>query len=396
MHNDELIVLSADSSNTTRYVLEVTAEGLSNNAVLTSNLYEVTVNVQPLVGQVSVMAGTGSISGFEYGTRLKTILNNITIPMGASMNVINSEGAYVPLKVLNFDTIYVDVTVNSGIYLDVLAEDGLTQIVYQLIPNSTENDAFILSDIYSVSQSINMIEFIPRGTNVNTFLSYLVPSTGANMKLVDKMGHERVSGGVVQDDKVVVTSVNGLVTRVYHLSMLRTQYILTSDYLAYILSNVYSVDQVSYSVSGPSGTTLISEFHSNIIPAMGATAVVTDANGNEKQTGDLNEGDMVKVTSADGRMVVIYSIDFATSVKDKLVNSIITIYPNPTSGKINIQGLEQNTRIQVFTQTGVLLRDIKTSSSLETVSLVNQPSGMYLILLTKDSRLIGQHKVVLK
>lgn len=393
--NDTLVVLSSDSINTTKYILEVSADGLNDNAVLTSTLYQITVEVQPVVGNESVVAGSGNISGFEYGTRLRTILNNIVVPMGATMNVINSEGAYVSTKILNFDTAYVDVTVNSGIYLDVLAEDGLTQIVYQLRPTSSESDAFILSDVYTISQSTNLIQFVPRGSSVNTFMSYLVPSTGSAIKLVDKMGHERVDGGIAQDDKVVVTSANGQVTRVYHLSMLRTQYLLASDYLAYILSNVYAIDQVNYAIAGATGTTLLTEFNSNITPAMGATAVVVDANGNERTSGDLNEGDKVKVTSADGQMVVMYSLEFATSAEKPGISSL-QVYPNPTSGKVNIQGLELGTRIQVFSQTGALLRDVKNSRTLETISLDNQPSGLYLVVITKDSRLIGQHKVVLK
>ena len=390
VNGDMLLVMSADSANHTQYILEVSDHGLSSDAVISSTLYQVTIEEQP-----SVEAGVGLVKGFEYGTRLKTILGNITIPMGASLDVVDSEGVYVPTKMLNFDTTYVDVTVNSGIYLDVLAEDGVTRIVYQLLPNSSENDAFILSDVYTVSQSTNLIQFIPRGTTVQTLLSYLVPSTGANVKVVNKMGQDRIDGGISQDDKVVVISANGLVTRVYHLSMLRTSTLLASDYLAYILSNVYSIDQVNYSVTGPSGTTLLTEFNSNITPAMGATAVVVDASGNEKTSGDLNEGDMVKVTSADGKMVVMYSVDFATSAEAPGFNAI-KVYPNPTSGKVNIQGLEQGTRIQVFNQAGALLRDINTSHSLETVSLDNQPSGLYLVVLTKNSRLVGQYKVVLR
>ncbi len=392
-NSDTLVVLSADSTNTSKYILEVTDEGLSDDAVLSSTLYQISVDVEPVVGEESVVAGAGTVSGFEYGTRLGTVLNNISVPMGASMDVVDSEGKYVPLKILNYDTTYVDVTVNSEIYLDVLAEDGLTRIVYRLNPNTTENDAFVVSDIYTVTQSLNLIQFIPRGTNIMTLLSNIVPAKNATVKLVDKLGNERVEGGVAEDDKVVVTSANGEVTRVYHLSMLRTQYILTSDYLAYILSNTYAVDQVDYKVSGPSGSTLVSEFNSNITPAMGATAVVVDADGNEKTSGDLNQGDMVKVTSADGRMVVVYEIDFATSA-NKLAEGKVQVYPNPTSGKVNIQGVEQGTRIQVFNQTGALLRDIRSTAALETLSLQNQPSGLYLIVLTKDSKLVGQFKVI--
>lgn len=395
-NGDFLLVMSADSTNFSQYTLEVTDNGLNSDALLTSALYQITIESQPNTEGETIVAGVGNVSGFEYGTRLKTILNNISLPMGASMDVINSEGKYVSTKILNFDTTYVDVTVSSGIYLDVVAEDGLTRIVYQLLPSSSESDAFILSDVYTVSQSINLIQFIPRVTNVYSFLSYLVPSTGSTVKLVDKMGHERTDGGIAQDDKVVVTSANGLITKVYHLSMLRTQYILDSNYLAYIMSDVYAVDQVEYVVAGPVGTTLVTEFNSNISAAPGATAVIIDANGNEKTSGDLDVGDKVKVTSADGIMVVMYEIDVDVTSADKLAGSKIIVYPNPTSGKVNIQGVEQGTRIQVFNQTGALLRDIKTTRTLEILSLENQPSGMYLVVLTKNSGLIGQYKIVLK
>ncbi len=392
-NEDMLLVMSADSTNFSQYVLEVTDEGLSDNALLNSTLYEIMVDVQPVIEEESVVAGSGTVSGFEYGTRLKTILNNITVPAGASLSVINSSGAYVPTQMLNFDTVYVDVTVNSGIYLDVLAEDGLTRIVYQLVPLSSENDAFILSDIYTITQSTNLIKFVPRGTNVQTFLSYLVPAKDATVKLVDKMGIERTDGTIYQDDKVVVTSANGLVSRVYHLSMLRTDYILDSNYLAYILSNRYSVNQVDYKVAGPTGSTLVTEFISNVTPAMGATVEVVDADGNEKTTADLNQGDRVKVTSADGKMVVMYQIDFAT-LAGKPAEGGIQVYPNPTSGIVNIRGLGNDVRIQIFNPLGALIRDKKSGSSIETLSIADQPSGLYLVVLTRDSRLLGQYKVI--
>ncbi len=389
-NEDFLYVMSADSSNVSQYTIEVSEEGLNSDAVLTSDLYSVTIENQP-----GEEAGTGNISGFEYGTRLQTVLSNINVPTGASMDVITGEGAYVPLTILNFDTIYVDVTVNADTYLEVTAEDGITKIVYQLLPSSSESDAFVMSDVYVVDQSKNLIEFVPRGTYAQSLLSNLFPATGATMKVVDKLGQERTEGGLYEDDKVVVTSADGLVTRVYHLSMLRTQYTILPLYLAYILSNEYKIDQVDYVVSGPDVSTMVTEFNSNITPATGATAVVVDASGNEKTSGDLNEGDMVKVVSADGRVTVMYEIDFATSV-NKLADSKIRIYPNPTSGRVNIQGIEQGTRIQLFNQVGALLKDVKNSSTHEILSLNSYPSGIYLIVLTKNSQFVGQYKVIQK
>ena len=396
-NNDVLIVLSADSTNTTKYFLELTDEGLSSDAVLVSQRYDIEVTNQPMsVVQDVENSGTGIITGFEYGTQISTIINNITVPPGAIISIIDDSGAYVPLQKLNFDTVYVHITVNSNTYFDVLAEDGTTRIVYQLLPVSSEDYAFILSDVYSVSQSAKLVNFVPRGTNVQTFISNIIPSYGAEIKVVDKMGIERTKGNLYEDDKVIVTSPNGDVTNVYHLAMLRTQYILSPDYLAYILSDVYSIDQIGYSIDGPTSATTLNEFYSKIIPSMGAVAVIIDANGNEKTSELLENGDMLKVVSADGKIQVIYGLHLTIVSSNQVGLNQIQVYPNPTDSRFNIQGVENGNRILVFNATGTVIRDVKVRGTLEIVSINDQPSGIYLIIIRNNDKLLGQYKVVKK
>ena len=102
--NDVLEVLSADSTNTTKYVLDVTENGLSSNAVLSSARYNITIVSEPKSAG-NENAGTATITGFEYGTKLQTIVDNVNVPAGATMDVVDGNGAYVPLTKLNFDTI---------------------------------------------------------------------------------------------------------------------------------------------------------------------------------------------------------------------------------------------------------------------------------------------------
>ena len=396
-NNDILVVLSADSINTSHYFLEVTETGLSSDAVLTSELYEIEIISQPKSLSLEDEAnGLGAIRGFEYGTLLQTVLQNVSLPEGASLNVIDGNGAYVSTLKLNFDTTYITVTVNSDTYFDVVAEDGVTHIIYQLIPSSTDEDAFILSDVYSVEQADYLVHYVPRGTAVPTFLSNITPSFNATVKVVDKMGNERTEGSLKDDDKIVVTSPNGLVTQIYHLSMLRTQYIVSTTYLAYVLSDVYSVDQLDYVIQGPETTTGISEFYSNIRPSMGATAVVVDSDGNDKTSGNLANGDMLKVTSADGNIEVMYELHL-TVVSSKLpVANQVEIYPNPTSGKLNVKGAETGSRIQLYNSNGAVIRDIIIKSNLEVISVDDQPAGLYLIVISNNNKLSGQYKVVKK
>jgi hypothetical protein len=387
--NDTLIVLSADSVNTTKYILQVTPEGLSSDALLTSNKYKIEVGISPATEN----SGTGTVSGFEYGTALRTVLANVTVPAEATMQVIDNEGAYVSLKRLNFDTAYVNVTVNQNMFLEVIAENGTTKITYQLQPDISENDAFLTSDVYSVIQKELLIDFVPRGTIVSSFLDNLVPSLGASLKLIDKMGIERMNGYVADDDKVVVTSSNGMVSKVYYISRLSEKYIEETTYLAYILSAHYPVDQVMYKVAGVSGNETVASFLSKITPSAGATAMLVDKNGIEKSSGDINGGDMVMVTSADGKIEVYYTFGPLTSTSVFEANNI-ELYPNPTNAKININGINAGNNIRVYNSVGSVIRNVKALSNMEIISLEGQPSGLYMIVISHENKMLGRFKVL--
>jgi hypothetical protein len=392
LNNDMLVVLSADSTNTTKYMLSVTDEGLSSNAVLTSTRYTVTIEQQPKSAG-NEDAGVANIKGFDYGTALRTILANIEVPVGATMAVIDGEGAYVPLKTLNFDTAYVNVTVNDNIYLDVIAENGVTEIVYQLIPASSENDAFILSDIYNVVQKDVLIQYVPRGTTVSTLLSNLVASAGGTMKVVNKMGQQRMDGGVADDDKVVITSPNGQVSKSYFIAKLRNAANPAATYLAYILSSTYPIDQVEYMVDGVSGDETIATFLSKVTPVTGATAMVVDKDGMDKASGNIQRDDMVKVTSADGKIMVYYTFGQLVSTRT-VSDENIQLYPNPTNGEINVSGVKAGYRIQVYNSVGSAIRDINVQNSIERISLRNQPAGMYMVVISDNNKMIGRYKAL--
>lgn len=396
--NDTLTVISADSTNMSKYVLEVSDEGLSSDAVLTSDKYDIQISQQPTaVGDAENAAdshmGTGTISGFEYGTEVQTVVEGVTVPAGATMSVINENGAYVPMTQLNYDSMYVTTAVNAETYFEVIAEDGTTTITYQLVPQATESSAFVTSNIYSVEQGDLLIKYVPRGTNVQSFLSNLIPSLGASMKVVDKWGYERTKGVVADDDKLVVTSPDETVTTVYYISKLATEFVPESTYLAYILSNAYAIDQVDYKIFGASGTADINEFYSRIEPAAGATAVVVDENGNEKTTGSLARTDMVKVTSADGKIEVMYTFGQLTDAAMVKFNQI-EIYPNPTSGRLNVTGVEKGNRIQVFNSVGSAVLDFDVESNHETIELKAHPAGMYLIVVSSKNQLLGKYKAI--
>jgi hypothetical protein len=389
--NDTLVVTSADGENVTKYVLEVTDEGLSSDAVLTSNLYTIDIDDElKSAGETT----TGSVSGMQYGTQLTTVLDNITVPDGANLNVIDSEGNFVPMKRLNFDTVYVNVTVNTDTWLEVIAEDGVTRINYQILPVTSSDDAFITSDYFNVIQSDFLVEFVPRGISVSNFMSKIAPAAGASVKIIDKSGLERTEGNLAIDDKVVVTSESGDVTNVYFISVLPIEALPVTTYLAYVTSYMYAVDQVDNVISGATAQTMLNEFLNNLIPSFGATLTVLDKDGAVKTSGDLDDGDVLHVTSVDGKFHTEYALDLDLTQADVIHSGQVVLYPNPTDGRINISGLEVGGRIQVFNSTGAAIRDLKVVKSIETLSLADQPVGMYLILVSNAEQLVGRYKII--
>ena len=384
LDEDVLVVLSADSVNTSQYVLDVTAGGLSDDALLTSDVYDITAT-----------GAEGAVAGMDYGTTLAEVLDNVTVPVTASMMVIDANGAYQPLKRLNFDTLYLDVTVSDQIFLEVVAEDGVTKITYQLQPVALSSDAFVTSELFPVVQDSSLIKLVPYGMTVDVFLANVYPVTGATMVLKDKNGIQRVDGEIYRDDKLVVTSEDGTATKIYYLQMLPVNSGDQLLHLAYVMSDVYDVNQVAMTISGFHKIT-VAELSGNLVASSGASFVVVNADGNVN-SGTLNlVGDKVVVTAQDGVTIANYEVLVSTVSIDNSVISPVEIYPNPTAGMLNITGLERGNRIRVYNSIGVGLIDMVANQNHEVISLEGNPAGIYFIMVSKADSVVGRYKVILK
>lgn len=380
---DVLEVVSADGKNITKYTLGVTANGLDNNAVLTSAKYT-----------INITGATATISGFEAGTLLKTIYEGVTAPTTASLfSMFNADGSYASLQQLNFDTLYVDVVASDKIYFEVVAQDGVTKITYQLVPTSATSDAYVLSNIYGVDQTSAIISLVPEGTNVQSLFANLIPASGATIELFNKANQKRASGTVYQDDRLVVTAKDGKTQKVYYLSILSDK---TVSYLAFAFSTSYSVDQWQYKISGPIGTTTTADFLSNVSSSFGATLELLNADGSKKTSNDMNEGDKLKVTSSDGKYVTTYEIIVDVSGTNTYAKGSIRLYPNPTNGMVSIDGVEYGQTIKVFNAAGSTVLNVKASAMKESVSMMNQPAGMYMVVISNDLKEVAKFKLIKK
>lgn len=382
-NGDMLEVLSADEKNTSMYILNVTERGLSGNAILTSQVYFISVDVT-----------TGGIYNVPYGVKLTEVINNVVLPAGATLTVIDSKNAWVPFKKMNYDTTMVDVMINDQIYFEVVAENGTSKITYQIVPMSSNSDAFVLSEVYAVDQKSTLISYVPRGTSVSTFLKNVFPAAGATMKLVDKTGLQRTAGSLYQDDMLVVTSKDGKVVKTYYLNMLRTQSIQSGVYLAYVTSDAYTVDQLNKQIAKPVAMTPVAQFLAKLTPSFGATMAVYNKNGQPNTTGVLNKGDVLKVTSADGKIVATYALTLDLTNADLTGNIEISVYPNPTKGTVNVSGIEVGSRIRVLNMMGAAVKDVIATSNMERVSIENQPAGVYFVVVGTNDSVTGTYKII--
>ncbi len=379
LNGDTLVVTSADSTNVSKYILEVTADGLSDDARLTSDTYT-----------IDVTGETGSVSGFDYGLPLRDVVNAMNVPAGAEMTAVDADDAYVPLQRLNFDTVYVDVLVSDQIYFDVVAEDGQTTIKYQLMPTSDPWDAFVTSDVYSVDQMTLLISLVPQGINVEAFLANLTPAPGATWQLYDKLGYERNEGLLYMDDRLLVSSSDGSSVVTYYLSVLNE----VPNYLAYVVSEIYNVDEENLSIANVPGDHTVADFKGNVTPAEGAIMEVQNSGGSAKADSDaMAEGDMLVVVAGNGINKAVYTVSLATAVNE-LDGSAVNIYPNPSKGMLNIAGAEVGSRIRVYNSVGVNVRDIVVYSGVESISLEDQSAGIFLITITYNDEIKGQYKLI--
>jgi hypothetical protein len=379
VNNDRLLVVSADSTNTTSYKL--TQGGLSNDALLTSTTYT-----------VAVTGITGTITGFDYSETVRNIVDAVVAPAGASLNVIYSDNSYVPLVMLNFDTLYSDVLVNEAIFLEVIAEDNSTKIVYQLKPDVMNSGAFVTSNIYDVNQETSLITLVPENTTIFGLLKYLIPAPGATLKVIDKLGFVRTIGPVAKDDQIVATSEDGLTEKIYDLQLLNLEYNFN---LAYVLSDVYRVDQDQLIITGNINTLgSVRSFLENLIPAEKATLKVIDINGTAN-TGTLAITDKLVVTAGDGVTTVTYSLGDNTGVKNQN-SSLITVYPNPSAGIVNVSGLRTGNRFVVTNMLGQQILDRLALQNTEAINLSGQPSGLYFITVKNNDQIVGRYKLIMQ
>ena len=61
---------------------------------------------------------------------------------------------------------------------------------------------------------------------------------------------------------------------------------------------------------------------------------------------------------------------------------------------MNVRGLQAGYRIQVYNSVGTPIRDIQVGSNIESISMSNEPAGIYVIVVSEDGNTLGRYKAI--
>lgn len=79
-------------------------------------------------------------------------------------------------------------------------------------------------------------------------------------------------------------------------------------------------------------------------------------------------------------------------LEDGLIKNKIVMYPNPASNYISVKGYEQNIDVEIYSQTGQLLKSFKEISGRQ-IDISNLTSGLYLVKIT-DNNISSSFKLI--
>jgi len=287
--------------------------------------------------------------------------------------------------------------------LEVTSGDGSATTSYKLVNAPLDNNTMLTAqDGSGLTIAGNVISGVTPGATIKDVLAGLQAGDKAIVNVLDEngalqpltaMGLDSLTADVLASDKIfleVVAENNDRATYSFDLGL------TSSD--AVLWSNVLRVDQE---------TKLIQEFPMNLTsPGFlaivyaneGATVNVIDKGGQERLTGFMNIDDRIVVTAADGVTKVTYrfSEDLTVSVKPLVSAEVneITIYPNPVSSILNIQGFKLAT-VHVYSLSGtMMIHETAAYSNRVDVSLL--PDGIYIIKMTDVDGRVAVEKFLKK
>lgn len=380
---DRLNVVSGTGVNSTVYT--ITVQEPRHDATLTSTTYT-----------VNVTGSTGVVSQIPAMTTVQDLISNLVVPGGAVLNIYDVKNQQVGEETVLFDTLVVVKTmVTDSVMLEVIAEDGITKVVYTL--SLDVQDPYLTSGFYFIIQDIHLIDMFQSNTTVKTFLSRVIASSGSSITIIDKYGNIRGTESIMYiDDQVIVS--DGSKTTVYTLKDMFEEFATdaTLSDLTVDGNTVAGFDPgtVSYAVtldqSGGVPTIPTVEAEANHINGQVSIVQASNLEGTEAE-----KTATVTVKAQDGVTTEVYTVVFNLNVgtisKDE---NLISIYSSENSIFIKTNSISSSDEVKVYNITGKLILQKKLNSTYERIN-IQEPNGLYIVKLKSEGNVFIE-KVFLK
>ena len=385
--NDTLWVTSGDKGNHKEYIVSLLA--LDNNTNLSA------INGSGI--EIIMKDTIGYITGFNFGTSIKEVLDNIVKPEKSILNVLNDEGELLPLLIRNTAKQKQASIADVNTRFEVIAENNTDRFVYYLQPFSG-SEAYVLSDVYFVLQdNYAAVTSIPGGTNVSTLYSNLKPVPGATLHIHDKLGKPRSSGLVAYDDLLFVTSQDSSFYKVYFLDFIPEMADLNMpgrqirvDSLQ-LLELSQSATEATISWKGGGIVFGYVVLRNGIIIDTVYTQTYTDTrlirgNNYEYSVYSFNPRTQSMTISI---LVQAWHTGLKPDNKDE-----IKIYPSITSDYIYFRNLPEACKVLIYDLQGRNIVNKKAGELTEGMSLHEYSGGFYIIRILLNNECIKTGKVL--
>jgi len=238
----------SDNDNTNDFALagiEIPDGDVSASPALSAmdDLYdteqEITFTISTL-GSVSFGAGLDIIHDREDLMNLPTAVTMGTIQDGsryvevdpASVAFLVGESATVTMNNITFSAvdIYEETSQNGDLVDNISLADGtlvfdvahFSRYIVSEDTGELSDNATVTSTEYTVDNAAETISGVPFGTELTTFVSYLVPANGASYEVYQADGSTEATD-LATDYKVVVTAEDGTTTKTYTVTVEQEQ-----------------------------------------------------------------------------------------------------------------------------------------------------------------------------
>jgi hypothetical protein len=306
-----------------------------------------------LVGNGSfVNTDMGAVNSF-YSGAMETpgfasfVATHSTVTKGTTMDI---EVTILPYA--NFNNFKLVVVVFENLTTQNVATNGETEfehVMMKMVPDANGTD-INMSDRQplTITQSVNLA-----GTNVEEW-----DDLGVAVIIQDLASKEVFQSGYAVENGVFASDAS--------LSELNMDGVLIPGFTS---------DELEYNIELPDGTTEV-PLITGVPTDPNATVIVVPASA-------LPGSTIVDVFAEDLKTHLTYTVNFTVieGMEDQHANKI-RIYPNPTSGMVNLAGAT-NAHVTVFNTTGMIVADYPGLVG-HSIDLSAQPNGVYFLKIGTD------------